>query len=47
MLLPLFAPSWLVVLSIALLWIDVLPVQQHSPPLHPFALSMPPQNDAL
>jgi len=43
-LLPSLAPLWLVVFPPALLWIIIFSFQQHSPPLHPFALSMFPEN---
>jgi hypothetical protein len=47
MLLPLSTLLWLTILSSALLWIVVFPSQQHSPPLRPSTLFVPPQNDAL
>jgi len=43
---PSLAPLWLVVRPPIFLWIVVIPSQQRSPPLHPFAPSMPPQNVA-
>jgi hypothetical protein len=43
-LMPSLAPLWIVIFPPALLWMAILLLQQHSPPMCLFMLSMLPQN---